>query len=326
MKILKSSSIVCLPVTVAALLVAAAPLAHASTIWNGPNIGFYHTQENNLQDQMTANVIITRGGSGGLYNSVTEAGATSGISPKGTAWAVGTLLQFTNGVISSNSFGACPLEAGHNPPSQVGTTFVVHLITNDIYLQLTLTNWGGGGGVGDKTFGYTRSTPAATAPTVTITNPPSGAVFAAPANVTIAASAAVSGGTVTNVQFFANATSLGSVTSAPFKLTSSGLTANSYALTAVATAGGISATSATVNVSVVNPLAVTLSGVNVSSSQFSFNYTANSGLSYVVQSSSNLVNWVSLATNIASGNPVPFSDPFNPTGAKYYRVGRLPNP
>src|SRR5271169_2681379 len=40
-------------------------------------------------------------------------------------------------------------------------------------------------------------------PTVSITNPIDGAVFAAPANLAIAADAAVSSGTVTNVQFFA---------------------------------------------------------------------------------------------------------------------------
>jgi hypothetical protein len=35
---------------------------------------------------------------------------------------------------------------------------------------------------------------------------------------------------------------------------------------------------------------------------------------------------VSLATNVASGNPVPFSDSFDSTAIKFYRVGRMPNP
>ena len=39
---------------------------------------------------------------------------------------------------------------------------------------------------------------------MTITNPVSGAVFTAPANVSIQADASVSSGTVTNVEFFAN--------------------------------------------------------------------------------------------------------------------------
>jgi len=208
----------------------------------------------------------------------------------------------------------------------VGKTFVVHLTNEDIYLSLTLTGWGGAGGSGDKSFSYTRSTPAPPTPTISITNPAGGAVFAAPANVTIAANAAVSSGTVTNVQFFTNGVALGSVLTAPFSLTANNLAAGAYALKAAATAAGISATSTVVNVSVVNPVVVSLSGAAVNSDQFSFNYTANAGLTYVIQSSSNLMNWASLATNVASGNPMPFSGPFDSTGAKFYRVGRLPNP
>src|ERR1035441_10174451 len=119
---------------------AAAPLVHPSTVWNGPNIGFFHTQENNLQDQLAADVKLTRGSSGGLYNSVMESGAVSGTSPMGTAWAAGTLANY-----STLTYGPCPLEAGNHPPGEVNTTYVVHLTSasDDIYLQLTLTNWGG---------------------------------------------------------------------------------------------------------------------------------------------------------------------------------------
>ena len=415
MKTLKSSLIVYLRGIMPALLVAAAPQAHAATIWNGPTINFTHsTATGNLSDQWTTNVIITRGTvSGGLYNSVLESGAVSGISPKDTKWAIGTLANF-----NTLTYGPCPLEAGNHPPGFVGTTFVVHLTNEDIYLQLTLTSWGGAFMSGDRSFSYTRSTPAVTppTPTVTITNPASGAVFAAPANVTIAANAtvssgtvtnvqfftnnvllgsvqappfaltanslaaggyalkavataagisatsavvnitvvsaptvsitnpangavfaapasvnitadaSVSGGTVTNVAFFANAAPLGSVTVAPFNLSSSPLAAGSYSLAAVATASGLSSTSAVVNVTVVNPVAVSLAGANVNGGQFAFNYTADPGLAYVVQSSSNLLDWVSLATNVASSSPVPFSDSFDSTGIKFYRVGRLPNP
>jgi hypothetical protein len=35
---------------------------------------------------------------------------------------------------------------------------------------------------------------------------------------------------------------------------------------------------------------------------------------------------VSLATNVPTASPASFSDTINPAGAKYYRVGRLPNP
>ena len=81
-----------------------------------------------------------------------------------------------------------------------------------------------------------------------------------------------------------------------------------------------------VNVTVVNPTTVNLSGANLNGGQFAFNYTADAGLRYLVQSSSNLVDWVTLATNIASGNPAPFSDSFDSTAIKFYRVSRLSNP
>jgi len=103
----------------------------------------------------------------------------------------------------SLSYGACPLEMGNRPPNDVGTTYVVHLVTEDIYLQLTLTAWGGGGGNGQTSFSYTRTTPAPAppTPTVSITDPTNGSSFAAPADVTLTADAAVSTGTVTNVEF-----------------------------------------------------------------------------------------------------------------------------
>ena len=74
------------------------------------------------------------------------------------------------------------------------------------------------------------------------------------------------------------------------------------------------------------PTPASLSGAGINNGQFTFSYTADAGISYVVQSSTNLVDWVSLATNVASGSPVPFTDAANPTGAGFYRVGRLPNP
>jgi len=415
MKMLKSSSISFKIGILTAVLVAAAPLVRAATIWNGPTITFTHsTPTGNLQDQLTPGVKITRGSSfGGLFNSVTESSAVSGVSPKDTEWAVGSLANF-----NTLSYGPCPLEQFNSPPSKVGTTYVVHLIAEDIYLSLKLTAWGGAGMTGDRSFSYQRSSPSVTLPTptisitnplsgavfmvpatvtiganaavssgtvtnvqfftngisvgsdqtspfsltvnnlaagpyaltavataagisatstvvnisvvspptVTITNPAAGSVFAAPANLKLGASATVSGGSVTNVQFFANGASQGAVAVAPFTLTSSALAAGSYGLTAVATASGTSVTSAVVNVSVVNPVVVNLSEATVNNGEFSFGYTADAGLSYVVQSSSNLLNWVSLVTNVAPGTPVQFTNAVNSDGTGFYRVGRLPNP
>jgi hypothetical protein len=307
--------------------------AHAQTIWTGTNYGFFHPATSNpsgVPDPLMPDVAFNRGGSFGLFNSVSESGASGGTSPAGTAWAVGTLSQYTNGLISPSSFGACPLEQGHRPPNLIGTTYVVHLVTDNIYLQLMLTNWGD---FGDTTFGYIRSTPAVAAPpptpTISITNPSANAIFAAPANVKVMANAAVSSGTVTNVQFFTNGASYGSTIAAPFNLTTPGLAAGAYALTAAATAGGISATSGVVNITVVNPIPVTLSQTTTSAGKiFQFSYSANVGLNYVIQVNTNLLstNWVSLATNLAASNPTNFVDIHATNSSGFYRVGRLSNP
>jgi plastocyanin len=168
---------------------------------------------------------------------------------------------------------------------------------------------------------------ANTPPSVTITNPPSGAVFAAPANITVQANATDQDGSVTNVQFFANTAAVGSASANPFSIVASSLAAGDYALTAVATDnGGLASTSAPVNISVVAPVDVTLSPPSVSNGQFQFNYSANSGLRYVIENSSNFVNWAASATNTASSASELFREAFDVNSLRFYRVGRLPNP
>jgi plastocyanin len=163
-------------------------------------------------------------------------------------------------------------------------------------------------------------------PTVSITNPAVGAVYSAPAVLHLGAAAAVSSGTVTNVAFFAGATPLGSVQVSPFNITSSSLAAGNYSLTAVATAAGLSTTSAVVNVSVVSPVAVSNSVPVVASSHFSFNYSADVGLTYVIQRSNDLINWTPVLTNVASTTSVHFADTTLVGAAGYYRVVLQPNP
>jgi hypothetical protein len=83
-----------------------------------------------------------------------------------------------------------------------------------------------------------------------------------------------------------------------------------------------------VNISVVTPVAVLLTQAGFSGADFHFNYSANVGLNYVVQRSTNLAsaNWTSLITNPAGGNPVVFVDTNAPGNPEFYRVGRMPNP
>jgi len=72
-------------------------------------------------------------------------------------------------------------------------------------------------------------------PTVSITSPASGASFAAPATIAIAADATDNDGSVTQVQFYSGATLIGTSTTSPFGMTWSNVPAGSYTLTAKAT-------------------------------------------------------------------------------------------
>jgi len=68
------------------------------------------------------------------------------------------------------------------------------------------------------------------------------------------------------------------------------------------------------------------SGANGNSGQFNFSYTAYPGTAYVVQSSTNLMDWSPLATNTAASTLVPFSDVPGSTAAKFFRISQLPGP
>jgi plastocyanin len=166
-------------------------------------------------------------------------------------------------------------------------------------------------------------------PTVSITNPVSGAVFAAPANVTIQAPASDTDGTVTNVQFLVGSTVLSNAATAPFSAVTNNLAAGSYTLSAIASDNNGATATNQVTISVVTPVSVLLSAPRgLPPANFHFSYTANVGLRYIVQRSTNLLspNWTTLVTNTAGSGSINFTDlnaSFNP---EFYRVGRLPNP
>jgi hypothetical protein len=74
------------------------------------------------------------------------------------------------------------------------------------------------------------------------------------------------------------------------------------------------------------PSLVELFAAGITNGQFTFSYPADAGTSFVIQSSTNLVDWSALATNVGGGSSVTFSGPIIATGAKFYRVGRQSNP
>jgi glucose/arabinose dehydrogenase len=225
--------------------------SRAATVWNGPATTFVNvagsdpTQAVN-QDRLTPNVWITRGTSHGIYNAKTETGFTHFLSPADTEWADGTTANYSS--LSYTDWNTWAKVTHPGPPSTVGVNAVVHLISDDIYIDVKFISFGGFGGG----FSYTRSTPSGTngPPTVTITSPTNGASFTAPAIVPIIATAQDSSGSVTNVSFFDGGTLLGGTNNTPYTITAS-LGVGAHALTAVATDNlGLSATSSVVNVMV----------------------------------------------------------------------------
>ena len=225
--------------------------ARAATIWNGPPITFAKaafadpTQAVN-QDRMTPNVWITRGSSQGIYNVKVETIYGAG-SPADTEWAYGTTANY-----ATLTYTPWLTWVANNPPSSVGRNAVLHLISDDIYMDIKFTSWADGHLNPGGAFSYDRSTPASgnLPPTVAIDSPINGASFTAPANVTITATANDSDGSVTNVAFFDGGTFLGETNNVPYTVTAS-LATGPHALTAVATDNlGLSTTSAVVNVTV----------------------------------------------------------------------------
>ena len=127
------------------------------TLWEGTPITFSKpnggdpTEEAN-QDRITDNVWLTRGNLGVLFNAFNESAANDNSSPAGTEWAQGTfadleMMEFTN------FRAACP---GNKPKNVVGIPMVVHLIQDDLYIEITITSWAQGKVGG---FTYQRSTP-----------------------------------------------------------------------------------------------------------------------------------------------------------------------
>ena len=224
---------------------------YAATIWTGPLTNFVNIAGTDPtiatnQDRLTPNVWITRGAANGIYNAKTETNFTHFSSPLDTEWADGTTTNYST--LSYTDWNTWAKNIHLGPPSTVGVNAVMHLISEDIYVDVKFTSWGGLGGG----FAYQRSTPPLpnSSPTVAITSPANGASFIAPAVVQITANAQDSDGSVTNVLFFDGNTLLGGTNNSPYTVTAN-LAIGGHPLRAVATDNlGLSATSAVVNVTV----------------------------------------------------------------------------
>ena len=145
------------------------PSAAVPTVWSGLDISFvkpndFHPSLPESQDRITDNVWLTRDVQQGIFNIQleTEFNDVTFTSPAGTEWATdlnnntGTSISATNWENLSfttwvAAYGGQP-NVGHNI---VGREAVLHLIADDVYLDIMFTQWtqsAGGGG-----FSYFRA-------------------------------------------------------------------------------------------------------------------------------------------------------------------------
>ncbi len=144
----------------------------AQEIWSGYDVSF--TKPNGAdwtlainQDRITPDTWITRQSIRGLFNIRTEAAfdnITRMVSPANTEWAYDLFGNGNDGqLMRATNFMNLTFEdwtSSHNgfPPGSVGLPGVLHLISEDIYIDIMVTVWGGdiipglGGG-----FSYVRA-------------------------------------------------------------------------------------------------------------------------------------------------------------------------
>lgn len=134
-------------------------IVNSQTIWDGDPITV--TKANNAdwtleenQDRITPTIWLTRKNAQGQFNIAEETGYSFG-SPVDTEWGWGTTadigsITFYNWEEATNDFNPYGdhLNISDGP-------MVLHLITDDIYIDLQYNSWTSGGGGGG--FSYTRS-------------------------------------------------------------------------------------------------------------------------------------------------------------------------
>jgi hypothetical protein len=143
------------------------PTSYAQTVWSGYDFSFTKANDTDVllpenQDRITDNVWLTRKVQEGIYNIRQETGFVLN-SPADTEWA--TYRNNPSETIAATNYEnlvfAPWIEAyggqggGTLPDRLLGGPAVLHLITDDVYLDLQFTGWtsnqGGGG------FSYDRA-------------------------------------------------------------------------------------------------------------------------------------------------------------------------
>jgi hypothetical protein len=123
------------------------------------------------------------------------------------------------------------------------------------------------------------------------------------------------------VQFFSGTSSLGSVANPPYNFPVNNASAGNYSFKAVAMNNqGGAATSAVVNVFVLTN-AVLSAPTRLVNGQFQFTVNGIAGQTYATETSTNLVNWSAIATNVAPANTFSVTDATSPNILlRFYRA------
>ena len=141
-------------------LIACGTSAHAEIVYSGLDFEYHYAGFGDInleinQDRMTDNVWIVRATNRGIFNIAQEGSyqgsGSGGPSPVGTMWAFGTTDDY-----DSLSYTPWAELHGGFPPGLMFQNVVVHLVDDDIYIDLMFTQWEGNGNGGE--FAYVRST------------------------------------------------------------------------------------------------------------------------------------------------------------------------
>jgi cysteine-rich repeat protein len=102
------------------------------------------------QDCVVPGVCITRGDTRSIFNAASESQYNPGVSPAGTAWAPMSTAEAPAG-----SYSDFISATGHSPQSMIDEVMSLHILGTDIYYDVVITAWSGGGPGGG--FAWERS-------------------------------------------------------------------------------------------------------------------------------------------------------------------------
>jgi chitodextrinase len=161
-------------------------------------------------------------------------------------------------ITNDATFSAALQCVGEPAPQAAGSSqnFTVSGLTPGTRYWFALKTVDGAGNwsaLSNVTTGQTTGTAPSVPPVVSLTSPVNGSTYTAPANITLAATASDSDGSIARVEFWTGATLLNSDTSSPYSYSWTGVAAGGYALRAIAYDNtNTTSTSAIVNITV-NP-------------------------------------------------------------------------